>query len=162
MSTQARKAGNAGTAGNGPFFRIWLEKLENHRLFSCFGWKSWDSFSGLRIMVYLMKNDLIEKHNLRRKDCSISHGTGHFSPNRPRIESFPSVLSGWLVNPCPPGGAFRKILNLRKKFQFIANFKVIHYFVTIFNGWNFMSKFTYGWKTMCFFFSKGWKEATYF
>ena len=27
---------------NDPLFRIWLEKLENHRFFSCFDWKSWN------------------------------------------------------------------------------------------------------------------------
>ena len=39
----------AGKAGKGAFFRIWLEKLENHRFFSCFGWKSWNLFLGLVI-----------------------------------------------------------------------------------------------------------------
>ena len=29
-----------------PFFRIWQEKLENHRFFSCFGWKSWNFMFG--------------------------------------------------------------------------------------------------------------------
>ena len=40
VSTPAGKAGSARTAGKGGFFRIWLKKLENHRFFSCFGWKS--------------------------------------------------------------------------------------------------------------------------
>ena len=48
LSTPAGKAGNVGKAGKWAFFRIWLEKLENHRFFPCFGWNSW-SFLGLII-----------------------------------------------------------------------------------------------------------------
>ena len=42
VSTPAGKAGNAGKAGKWAFFRIWLEKLENHGVFPCVGWKSWN------------------------------------------------------------------------------------------------------------------------
>ena len=36
-----------------------------------------------------------------------------------------------LVDPYPPVVVYRKTLNLYRKFQFIENFKVIQYFVTI-------------------------------
>ena len=49
VPTLAGKAGNAGKAGTWAFFRIWLEKLEKHRFFSCFGWKSWNFYFSLII-----------------------------------------------------------------------------------------------------------------
>ena len=62
-----------------------------------------------------MENNLIEKQDSGRKR-SVSLGTGPFSPSRPRIGSFLYVLPGWLVDPCPPGGAHPKTLNLYRKF----------------------------------------------
>ena len=59
-----------------------------------------------------MKNDLIEKQRYRKKDCSISHGTGLFSPSRSRIGSLPYVLPGWLVDAYPPGVVYWKTLSL--------------------------------------------------
>ena len=42
----------------------------------------------------------------------------------------PHVLPGRLVDPCPPGMAYWKTLNLYRKFQFIGSFKATQYFVT--------------------------------
>ena len=48
------------------------------------------------------------------------------------------VFPGWLVDSYRPGVVYWKTVNLYRKLQFIGNFKVIQYFVTIvdriFNG----------------------------
>ena len=38
---------------------------------------------------------------------------------------------GWLVDPCHPGVVYHTTLNLYRKFQFIRNFNVTRYFMTI-------------------------------
>ena len=58
-------------------------------------------------------------------------GQAFFTPSQPRIVSFPYLLPGSLVDPVLPGVVFQKILSLCRKFQFIGNFKVTQYFVTI-------------------------------
>ena len=52
VSTLAGIAGKAGKAGKWAFFRIWLEKLENHMVFSYFGWKSWNFDFGSNYSFY--------------------------------------------------------------------------------------------------------------
>ena len=75
-----------------------------------------------------MKNDLMEKLDWRRKGFSISCGTGLFSPSRPRIGNFPYVLRGMVGRFLPSGMVYWKTLNLRRKFQFIGNFKTTQCF----------------------------------
>ena len=58
-----------------------------------------------------MKTYLIEKQNLRRKDCSISRGAGPFTSRQPRIGGFPYVLPGCWVDSYLPGVVSRMTLN---------------------------------------------------
>ena len=58
-------------------------------------------------------------------------GQAFFHQVDPGLEVFPMLCEEWLVDPCPPGVAYWKTLNLYRKFQFIGNFKVTQCFVTI-------------------------------
>ena len=71
-------------------------------------------------------------------------GQAFFYQVDPGLEVFPMLCRGWLVDPYRPWVIYRKASNLCRKFQFIGNFEVTQYLVTIarqhFNGWNFISK----------------------
>ena len=128
---KAGKAGNAGKAGKWAFFRIWLGKLENHRFFSCFGWKIRHFSLGLIIIKALLdKKRSYRETGLKKKRLFNITWDRPFSPSLPTIGSF-HVLPEWLVGPYPPGLAYPETLILYRKFKFIGNFKVIQYYVTI-------------------------------
>ena len=58
-------------------------------------------------------------------------GQAFFLQVDPGLEVFPMFCQGWLLDPYPPGVVYPKTLIFCRRFQFIGNFKVTQYFLTI-------------------------------
>ena len=89
-------------------------------------------------------------------------GQAFFHQVDPELE----VLLVGLVDPYPPGVVYRKILDLYRKFQFIGNFKVTQYVVTIvrphFQWLEFHIKIHGMAGKQCFFCPKTWEKVVFF
>ena len=125
--------GKAGNAGKWAFFRICLEKLENHRVFFCFGWKSWNLFLSLIVINSVIGWKMILSRNRIEEEKIVQCHMGQVSYHQvdPELEVLPMFCQGWLVDPCTPGVVYWKTLKLYRKFQFIGKFNVTQCFLTI-------------------------------
>ena len=124
------------------------------------------SYGKISLFSELLDEKLIlSKNRIKEENIVQYHVVQAVHQIEPEFKVSTMFCQRWLADPYPPGVVYRKTLNLCSNSQFIGNFKVAQYFVTMVgqhfqwlefhfhNSW-------YGWKTMCSFCPNGWEKVT--